>query len=416
MTQSTPTPTAQTFPANRQEGLRRLEQFLPRSGRDYQNNRNTDEGPGTRQHVSMLSPYLRRRLLSEAEVVQATVSKHGAVSAEKFIQEVLWRTYWKGWLEMRPQVWTSYLQDRERLFQEEADQSREYLKAINGQTGIDCMDSWAEELTETGYLHNHARMWFASIWIFTLKLPWQLGADFFYRHLLDGDPASNTLGWRWVAGIQTPGKHYVARASNIARYTDNRFRPFGQLNEDPKPVEDLNRPERRELPEFALPASGPLTGLLMFDDDCLMEKSEIGGHTLHAIAGVSSDKVIKELHLSEKVTRFASTALKDGLTRASQHFGAPADFLQDATPDSLAVGTVTWATRQSLQRVLICRPPIGPNAPLARALKSALEEAGIETAWVQRRWDADLCPHATRGFFVFKKVIPQMLGRLPEYH
>ncbi len=68
----------------------------------------------------------------------------------------------------------------------------------------------------TGYLHNHARMWFASIWIFTLRLPWELGADFFLRHLLDGDPASNTLSWRWVGGMQTMGKTYLARADNIA--------------------------------------------------------------------------------------------------------------------------------------------------------------------------------------------------------
>jgi deoxyribodipyrimidine photo-lyase len=65
-----------------------------------------------------------------------------------------------------------------------------------------------QELVETGYLHNHARMWFASIWIFTLRLPWELGADFFLRHLLDGDAASNTLSWRWVAGLHTKGKHY----------------------------------------------------------------------------------------------------------------------------------------------------------------------------------------------------------------
>ena len=65
-------------------------------------------------------------------------------------------------------------------------------------------------LKENNYLHNHARMWFASIWVFTLDLPWQLGAEFFMKHLFDGDAAANTLGWRWVAGIQTQGKNYLA--------------------------------------------------------------------------------------------------------------------------------------------------------------------------------------------------------------
>jgi len=70
-------------------------------------------------------------------------------------------------------------------------------------------------------------MWFASIWIFTLELPWQLGADFFLRQLLDGDPASNTLSWRWVAGLQTVGKTSLATTQNIEFATEGRFRPRG---------------------------------------------------------------------------------------------------------------------------------------------------------------------------------------------
>ena len=74
-------------------------------------------------------------------------------------------------------------------------------------------------------------MWFASIWIFTLELPWQLGAEFFMQHLYDGDAASNTLGWRWVAGVQTQGKHYLASEWNIKKFTNNRFQNI-QLNEN----------------------------------------------------------------------------------------------------------------------------------------------------------------------------------------
>ena len=62
-------------------------------------------------------------------------------------------------------------------------------------------------------------MWFASIWIFTLKLPWQLGAAFFLEYLYDGDVASNTLSWRWVAGIHTKNKAYFASAENIQKYS-----------------------------------------------------------------------------------------------------------------------------------------------------------------------------------------------------
>jgi deoxyribodipyrimidine photolyase len=214
--------------ASRAEGLTRLTDFVPRAGRAYAAERNTDHGPGDPTNVSTLSPWVRHRLVTEREIVAAVLERHRLASAEKFVQEVYWRTYWKGWLERRPSVWTRYSASvAPTLDGLSAAERATYDDAVAGRTGIDGFDHWARELVETGYLHNHARMWFASIWIFTLRLPWQLGADFFLRHLLDGDPASNTLSWRWVAGLQTVGKTYLATADNIARYTDGRFRPRG---------------------------------------------------------------------------------------------------------------------------------------------------------------------------------------------
>ncbi len=212
----------------RAEALARMQAFVPSMGRRYSNGRNFDHGPGRHKAVSGLSPWIRRRLITEPEVVAAALAAHGPEAAEKFIEEVVWRGYFKGWLERRPQVWDMYrdglaadlaAMDRDRRLR------RDVARAMDGQTGIDCFDAWARELTDTGYLHNHARMWFASIWIFTLGLPWRIGADFFYRHLLDGDAASNTLGWRWVAGLHTRGKPYPATAQNITTFTGGRFSP-----------------------------------------------------------------------------------------------------------------------------------------------------------------------------------------------
>ncbi|TVS10020.1 MAG: DNA photolyase FAD-binding protein, partial [Wenzhouxiangella sp.] len=228
------------FAPTRAAALARLADFVPRAGRTYAAERNADSGPGRKHNVSMLSPYLRHRIISEREVIAAVLAEHGPNQAEKFIQEVFWRTYWKGWLQMRPAVWRDFLAERDTDRERVAANSglaRALADAASGRTGIDCFDDWARELVTTGYLHNHARMWFASIWIFTLKLPWTLGADFFLRHLLDADPASNTLGWRWVAGIQTRGKTYLARADNIEKYTDGRYRPTG-LAEHADPVRD----------------------------------------------------------------------------------------------------------------------------------------------------------------------------------
>ena len=158
--------------------------------------------------------------------------------------------YFKGWLEQHPTVWTAYRDDVANLVVHLCDHeglAQRYEWAVSGQTGISCFDAWAAELVETGYLHNHSRMWFASIWIFTLKLPWQLGADFFYRHLIDGDPASNTLSWRWVGGLHTRGKTYLARPSNIEKYTEGRFAPYGQLAPSAAPLSEDTSHQRQPL-------------------------------------------------------------------------------------------------------------------------------------------------------------------------
>ena len=214
-----PPVTDHTFHPSREAALAALSEFVPRAGRTYAEGRNFDHGPGRRDAVSQLSPYLRHRLITEEDVLRAVLDRHTPDAASRFVTEVFWRTYWKGWLEMRPSVWTAYRGGLGQAWNDVQTQSGlrgRWEDACAGETGIDCFDAWARELAETGYLHNHARMWFASIWIFTLGLPWELGADFFLRHLLDGDPASNTLSWRWVGGLQTRGKHYVATAENIA--------------------------------------------------------------------------------------------------------------------------------------------------------------------------------------------------------
>jgi deoxyribodipyrimidine photo-lyase len=213
---------SRAFEPTRAAGLARLAAFAPSAGRHYAASRNDDLGPDRRSNVSVLSPYIRHRLITEEEVLAAVLAQHSQSAAEKFVQEVFWRTYFKGHLETRPVIWSNY---RHNLDQQidgllaKGSFRKHYERAVEGRTGIDCFDTWVEELAETGYLHNHARMWFASIWIFTLKLPWELGADFMIRHLIDGDPASNTLSWRWVGGLHTKGKTYLARPDNIRSCT-----------------------------------------------------------------------------------------------------------------------------------------------------------------------------------------------------
>lgn len=382
----------------RAAALARLADFAPRMGRAYAAGRNHDPGPGARRDVSLLSPHIRHRLLTEQEVVAAAIARHGPQAAEKFIQEVFWRSYWKGWLEQRPSVWTRYIADRDRAL---ADPPDGYDIALRGATGIACFDAWMEELRETGWLHNHARMWFASIWIFTLRLPWALGADLFLHHLLDADAASNTLSWRWVAGMQTRGKHYVARAENIARYTDGRFDPRGQLNEDPAPLDDGAAPPPATLPPAAPAPDGPVL-LLLHEDDLHPESLELGLAKIVAVAAVAVPQARSPQGCAPGAAAFTEAAIDDAINRAGAQFGVPAQQLGIAEVAGVA-------ERHGARFVILPHAPVGWTAQALAALGPALAVRGIGLHVLRREWDSLCWPHATRGFFAFRENIPRLL-------
>lgn len=412
-----PPSASELFPPTRTEGLRRLQAFLPRAGARYAAERNHDLGLQNRGNVSMLSPYLRHRLLTEAEVVRAVLARHGHAAAEKFVQEVLWRTYWKGWLELRPEAWRRYRAElaRERAASAaNAGRAHALAQAERGATGIEGFDDWAHELVDTGYLHNHARMWFASIWIFTLRLPWTLGADFFARHLLDADPASNTLGWRWVAGLQTPGKTYAASADNIARYSGGRFRPQGLASV----CEALSEPP---LPRAqSLPARAPLdpaTPCLL-----LVHGEDLDPHSLLP-QGLRPRHVL----IAEGVGAAGSEAPSDGRdwpwgdkARAFVH-GACLDLEARLVADGQAVTRLSNLDAASIAAiagdvgagaVVTAEAPIGPVSDALDALESALGTRGLRLQRLRRDWDSRFWPRATRGFFAFREHIADELRAL----
>lgn len=399
------------WPPTRAEGLRRLAAFSQRMGRDYAAGRNFDDGPDRRAAVSLLSPYVRRRLVSEAEVVRVAVDLHGPDHAEKFIQEVFWRTYWKGWLELRPGVWRDYRVGvvADRVVAGRGAVAERLAAAEEGRTGIDGLDAWAKELRETGYLHNHARMWFASIWIFTLALPWRLGADFFLRHLVDGDPAANTLSWRWVAGLHTVGKHYVADAANIERFTGGRFRPE-RLARAPDPlVEDTPPAAPVTLPPGGILPPDARAALLITEEDCQPETLGIDLATLVAVATCLASSARSDAPVSSAVTSLDRGALHDAAVRA-QAVGAPAAL---ALPDTPARGAddplVDWARSTGADVVVTAWVPVGPVRDRLDAAGPALEAAGVRLVMLRRSWDEAVWPHAKAGYFKVKERIPRLL-------
>ena len=395
----------------RKAALERLKAFAPRMGRAYAERRNYDPGPDERSHVSGLSAHVRHRLVTEGELVETALKAHGLNAAEKFIQETCWRTYWKGWLDQRPSVWADYrfavTRELQALEREGGLLSR-YEEAIEGRTGIACFDAWARELIEHGYLHNHARMWFASIWVYTLDLPWALGADFFLRHLMDGDPASNTLSWRWVCGLQTRGKTYLARASNIERFTGGRFSPGdGELAPeapplDPEPV----HPDPAPLGPAELPDPDAPSLILVHDEDGHAESWKADTLNVRAVAGLAAIDARSPLGPGARALAFTLGALDDSCTRAAAHFGAARVDL--AEPADL----VASARDSGVRQVVTQRPHAGPLADRLSALRPALEAADVRLVMLRRDWDRAFYPHANRGFFKLKKQIPSVLAEL----
>lgn len=426
----------------RSAALERLHKFVPLAT-DYGAKRNY--ALPEREGVSVLSPYLRYRLITERETVQAVLEKHPYEAVSKFIEEVCWRTYWKGYLEMRPALWTRYLHDLQLVqnaISEDAALETALEAAYSGQTGINCFDAWVQELVETGWLHNHVRMWFASIWIFTLRLPWQAGAAFFYKHLLDGDPASNTLSWRWVAGLHTKGKHYLARSENIARYTHGRYAPDGQLNETAEALPSDERVPTASLPEvstlrdMAFPSlSSCPAGMLVFPDDLFPEGSELKESPFCSICLLDGRDLHAQLNRAPLKKAFQAGALKDAAKRLAVHWDAQVITCTEAVEHSMAKaspgnvgavekmriyagevdvwaeGVLTWIKNENLKSIWFLRPPVGIWATALEELMERLANKHIQIFSYRRRWDAIHWPHATHGYFRFREGLEGRIER-----
>ena len=402
--------------ATRAAGSQRLSDFAPHMGAHYQRLRNIDAAglPGLApQHVSGLSPYVRHRLVLERELVATALRAHGPTGAEKFIEEVFWRGYFRGWLIQRPAVWSAYrqgVQDDLRRLNAEPHLRQRYEAACSGQTGLACFDTWAQELIDTGYLHNHTRMWMASLWIFTLQLPWRLGADWFYRHLLDGDPASNTLSWRWVGGLHTRGKAYFADAHNIERCTQGRFAPdpaqLAPRGQDLSHTEPQGWPALQPLcapPDIARGEDAP-TALLLTEEDLHPEDWPLAGAQVRACATWAGAQHRSPLGASARVQHFERQALADAVSRCAR----PSEDLSHAQ----ASQWVAFAQRHGITQWLVPQTPPGPLQERLAQVQPALASAGVRLVAWRRDWDAAIWPHATAGFFKVRQRIPDLLKQV----
>ena len=395
-----------SFPPTRAEALSRLKEFLPSAGH-YSTSRNSVL-PG-HPNVSRLSAAIRSRLITEEEVLDQVLAQHPFPVVEKFVQEVVWRSYWKGWLELRPQVWATYRNRLQSLRREAPEPIRRRAEEVAaGRSGVAVMDRFARELLTTGYLHNHARMWWASFWIHVERLPWELGADFFLRHLLDADPASNTLSWRWVAGLQTSGKVYLVRRSNLERFADPSWlddttglHRLDDSRVQPAVVDDHADTRARALPELpdALDSWTDRTGLWIHPEEGFLEKSPVRDLANPVLIEASVEPA-PDATSSPVVCAWQALARADISERAAQHFGSPVSRLSPAT-GGIADVLLQESLRVGCRRLVTVAPAVGPLAEELPRIRQSLEAQGVDLVLVRRRWDSVHWPLAAKGFFPF---------------
>ena len=377
----------------REQGIAKLKEFAENHLSNYAKSRNFDYGPSKRNNVSNLSKYITHRIIDEQEVIQTAHSKFAYLKIEKFIQEVFWRTYWKGWLEMRPKVWTSYIEDLKQL--EKKKDSAEYQQAISGKTSIECFNDWANELIKYNYLHNHARMWFASIWIFTLKLPWQLGADFFLKHLLDGDAASNTLSWRWVAGLQTKGKNYLATKFNINTFSAKKYEVL-KLNDQASPLFETTSFEIQPL-YFDKVENDNSLFLLHNLDSNFLEKFQ-NKYQYYALLDFNS--ILESKNYSKQVLDFKSSINEELIGQLKSNFNS--NLVIKNEEDLLKI-----VKDKNIKNIITPYINCGYENDFMNEIKKK-----IKITYLARDYDQFCYPFATKGFFGFKEQIPKILSKI----
>lgn len=196
--------------------------------------------------VTYLSPYISRGVISVKQVQQMVLQKgYKPYQVEKFLQELAWREYFQRvWQAKSDAIWQDLKQPQPDV------KHHTMVTAIeHAATGINSIDEQINKLYATGYMHNHSRMYVASITCNIAKAHWMQPSKWLYYHLLDGDIASNNCSWQWVAGAFA-SKQYYCSQENINRYT-NSFQQHTFLD---KPYE--------EIMEMPLPEILKATGVL----------------------------------------------------------------------------------------------------------------------------------------------------------
>ena len=195
------------FPTDYRSILKRIDEINPKQ---YGRTRNFVNGA-----VSYLSPYISRGVISVKQIQESILRKvYDPATIEKFLQELAWREYFQRvWQAKGDALLRDLKQPQSNVLHSEMIDSIEQAN-----TGITAIDGFITDFYKTGYLHNHVRMYVASMACNIGGAHWSTPSQWMYYHLLDGDVASNACSWQWVAGAFSSKKYYCNQ-ENINRYT-----------------------------------------------------------------------------------------------------------------------------------------------------------------------------------------------------
>ncbi|MBE2229210.1 MAG: deoxyribodipyrimidine photolyase [Chitinophagaceae bacterium] len=250
------------FPKSYSAILQRMNQADPLA---YGRTRNYLNG-----HITRLSPYISRGVISVKQVLESVLVKgYRLEEIEPFVKELAWREYFqRTWQHLEDGIFEDI-----RIRRTNTSRKNVPVALLNATTGIEAVDTGIRELVNTGYMHNHMRMYTASIACNIGQTHWPEPARWMYYHLLDGDLASNTCSWQWVSG-QFSNKQYYCNQENINKYTGSKQRnsfldkPYADLPgmEIPASLQEGKIPEwHTPLPETTLAPLDPSLPLLLYN-------------------------------------------------------------------------------------------------------------------------------------------------------
>ena len=201
---------ASPYIGGQQAATQRLQNIDPVA---YGKTRNFGNG-----RVSLLSPYVHHGVLSLNHVRNFALSRlENPQDGVKFIQELGWRDFWQRVAAHIPHGLWEDLEPYKTGFDRDTYADTLPADILQASTGVACIDHFITTLLDTGYVHNHARMYLASYIVHFRHVTWQAGARWFLCHLLDGDEASNNLSWQWITSTFS-NKPYIFNLENVAKY------------------------------------------------------------------------------------------------------------------------------------------------------------------------------------------------------